>query len=95
MHQGKYTKDVLKKFDMGEAKPLSTPMSTTTALDADGRRSRGPKRVPQHDRVAAVPDGDETRHSVRRLPLRVLSGFAAHVSPSGRQADQEVPSFHV
>ena len=35
MHQGKYTKDLLKKFDMGEAKPLSTPMSTTMALDAN------------------------------------------------------------
>ena len=35
MHQGKYTKDILKKLDMGEAKPLSMPMSTTTALDAD------------------------------------------------------------
>jgi hypothetical protein len=35
VHQGKYTKDVLKKFNMGEAKPLSTPMSTTTALDED------------------------------------------------------------
>jgi hypothetical protein len=35
MHQGKYTKDVLKKFVMGEAKPLSTPMSTTTVLHAD------------------------------------------------------------
>jgi hypothetical protein len=35
VHQGKYTKDVLKKFDMGEAKPLSTPMSTTMALDKD------------------------------------------------------------
>jgi hypothetical protein len=34
VHQGKYTKDVLKKFDMGEAKPLLTPMSTTTVLDA-------------------------------------------------------------
>jgi hypothetical protein len=32
VHQGKYTKDVLKKFNMGEAKPLSTPMFTTTAL---------------------------------------------------------------
>ncbi|MDG6632710.1 Ty1/Copia family ribonuclease HI, partial [Staphylococcus aureus] len=31
----KYTKDLLKKFDMGEAKPLPTPMSTTTALDVD------------------------------------------------------------
>src|SRR6266540_3404867 len=35
VHQGKYTKDVLKKFDMADAKPLSTPMATTTALDAD------------------------------------------------------------
>ena len=35
VHQGKYTKDLLKKFDMGEAKPLSTPMSTTMALDAN------------------------------------------------------------
>lgn len=34
-HQGNYTKDILKKFNMGEAKPLSMPMSTTTALDAD------------------------------------------------------------
>jgi hypothetical protein len=35
VHQGKYTKDVLKKFDMDEAKPLSTPMLTMTALDED------------------------------------------------------------
>jgi hypothetical protein len=35
VHQGKYTKDLLRKFDMGEAKPLSMPMSTTTALDED------------------------------------------------------------
>jgi hypothetical protein len=35
VHQGKYTKDLLRKFDMGEAKPLSTPMSTTTTLDED------------------------------------------------------------
>jgi len=35
VHQGKYTKDLLKKFDMGEAKPLSMPMATTIALDAD------------------------------------------------------------
>jgi hypothetical protein len=35
VHQGKYTKDLLRKFDMGEAKPLSMPMSTMTALDED------------------------------------------------------------
>ncbi|WVZ90033.1 hypothetical protein U9M48_036366 [Paspalum notatum var. saurae] len=35
VHQAKYTRDILKKFDMGDSKPLTTPMSTNTALDAD------------------------------------------------------------
>jgi hypothetical protein len=35
VHQAKYTKDVLKKFNMDDSKPPSTPMSTTTTLDAD------------------------------------------------------------
>jgi hypothetical protein len=35
VHQAKYTKDILKKFNMDDSKPLSTLMSTTTALDAD------------------------------------------------------------
>jgi hypothetical protein len=35
VHQGKYTKDDLKKFDMSEAKTHSTPMSTMTTLDGD------------------------------------------------------------
>jgi hypothetical protein len=35
VHQAKYTKDILKKFKMDDSKPLSTMMSTTTALDAD------------------------------------------------------------
>jgi hypothetical protein len=35
VHQAKYTKDNLKKFKMDDSKPLSTTMSTTTALDAD------------------------------------------------------------
>ncbi|WVZ83423.1 hypothetical protein U9M48_030571 [Paspalum notatum var. saurae] len=35
VHQAKYTKDILKKFDMGDSKPITTPMSTNTALDAD------------------------------------------------------------
>jgi hypothetical protein len=35
VHQEKYTKDILKKFKMDDSKPLSTPMSTTIALDMD------------------------------------------------------------
>ena len=35
VHQGKYTMDVLKKFNMADAKPISTPIPTSAALDAD------------------------------------------------------------
>jgi hypothetical protein len=31
MHQAKYTKDLMKKFNMAELKPLSTPMSSATS----------------------------------------------------------------
>jgi hypothetical protein len=35
IHQAKYTKDLMKKFNMTERKTVSTLMSTTTALDPD------------------------------------------------------------
>ena len=33
VQQTKYTKDLQKKFDMANAKPMTTPMTTTTSLD--------------------------------------------------------------
>jgi hypothetical protein len=35
IHQAKYTKDLMKKFNMAELKPMSTLMSTAVALDPD------------------------------------------------------------
>jgi hypothetical protein len=35
VHQAKYTKDLMKKFNMVELKPVSTPMSMATSLDPD------------------------------------------------------------
>jgi hypothetical protein len=32
MHQAKYTKDLMKKFNMAELKSVSTPMSSATSL---------------------------------------------------------------
>ncbi len=39
VHQAKYTKDLMKKFNMAELKPVSTLMSTATSLglDEDGK----------------------------------------------------------
>jgi hypothetical protein len=33
--QGKYIKDMLKKFGMNEAKPIGTPMALNSNLDSD------------------------------------------------------------
>jgi hypothetical protein len=35
MHQAMYTKDIVRKFKMGDSKAMGTPMSTTTTLDGD------------------------------------------------------------
>jgi hypothetical protein len=35
IHQAKCMKDLMKKFNMVELKPVSTPISTATALDPD------------------------------------------------------------
>jgi hypothetical protein len=35
VHQAKYMKDLMKKFNMAKLKPMSTLMSTATALDPD------------------------------------------------------------
>jgi hypothetical protein len=35
VHQAKYTKDLMKKFNMAELKPVSTLMSMATVLDLD------------------------------------------------------------
>ena len=35
MSQGKYIKDMLKKFGMEDAKEISTPMGTNGSLDSD------------------------------------------------------------
>jgi hypothetical protein len=35
MHQSKYTRDILRKFEMSDSMLMSTPMSTTTVLDVD------------------------------------------------------------
>jgi hypothetical protein len=35
VHQAKYTNDLMKKFNMAELKPVSTPMRSTASLGPD------------------------------------------------------------
>jgi hypothetical protein len=94
VHQAKYTKDILKKFKMDDSKPLSTPMSTTTALDADEDGARGPEGVPEHDRLSFVHDGDEAGHPDFCVSVCSFSGFAEDFTSAGRQAYLPVSLIH-
>jgi hypothetical protein len=35
VHQAKYTKDLMKRFNMAELKPVPTPMSSAASLGPD------------------------------------------------------------
>ncbi|WVZ97910.1 LOW QUALITY PROTEIN: hypothetical protein U9M48_043412 [Paspalum notatum var. saurae] len=54
IHQAKYTKDILKMFDMGDSKPMTTPMSTNTALDADEDGEAVSPRTSHHQVVKRI-----------------------------------------
>jgi hypothetical protein len=45
IHQAKYTKDLMKTFNMAELKSVSTPMSTAMALDPDENGEAADQRV--------------------------------------------------
>ena len=92
VHQAKYTRDLLRKFDMSDLSPQPTPISTSTALDED--LDGGPEGVQKHDRLPPVPDGDPSGHSVRGLPLRAVPGFSAHLPQAGGETHLQVSEIH-
>ncbi|WVZ51751.1 hypothetical protein U9M48_002864 [Paspalum notatum var. saurae] len=61
VHQAKYTRDILKKFDMGDSIPMTTPMSTNTM----GRRWT--EGISRDDRLTSYPTatGPDIRFAVR------------------------------
>ncbi|WVZ97795.1 hypothetical protein U9M48_043307 [Paspalum notatum var. saurae] len=61
VHQAKYTRDILKKFDMGDSKPMTTPMSTNTAWGGGG-----PEGISRDDRLTSYPTvtGPDIRFAV-------------------------------
>ncbi|WVZ84366.1 hypothetical protein U9M48_031406 [Paspalum notatum var. saurae] len=88
VHQAKYTRDILKKFDMGDSKPMTTPMSTNTALDAD----EDGEAVDQKEFRGMIgslrtDDGDRARHSVRGPPR---ARYQASPRTSHRQAVKRI-----
>jgi hypothetical protein len=82
VHQAKYTKDLMKKFNMAELKPVSTPMSSATSLgpDEDG------KVVDQRDYRSMI--GSLLYLTATRMDIQFVVGLCAHFQafpPSSHQ----------
>jgi hypothetical protein len=99
VHQTKYTKDLMKKFNMVELKPVSTPMSSTASLGPDEWRDCGPERVQDHDRLSPVPHSDMAEHSVYCGAVRTLSVFPTLFASDGSLVDfrylKHTPEFGI
>jgi hypothetical protein len=77
---------------MQDVKPMSTPMGSMASFGCGrGRRTSGPARVPEHDRLPPLSEGDEARHIVQCVSVRSFSGFAEDITSTGREDDLQVP----
>jgi hypothetical protein len=80
VHQAKYTKDLMKKFNMAELKPMSTLMSTATSLgpDEDG------EAVDQKEYMSVI--GSLLYLTVTRLDIQFTVGLCACFQASSRSS---------
>jgi hypothetical protein len=80
VHQAKYTKDLMKKFNMAELKPVSTPMSMATSLgpDKDG------EAVDQREYRSMI--GSLLYLTTTQLDIQFVVCFCAHFQASPRSS---------
>ena len=95
VHQAKYTKDLLRKFDMSDLSPQPTPISTSTTLDED----LDGEAVDQKEYRSMIGsllylDGDAAGYSVRRRPLCAVPGFSVHLPQAGGETHLQVSEIH-
>jgi hypothetical protein len=82
VHQANYTKDLMKKFNMAEIKPVSTPMSSTASLgpDEDG------EAVDQREYRRMI--GSLLYLTATRSDIQFTVGLCAHFQSSPRSSHQ-------
>jgi hypothetical protein len=80
VHQAKYMKDLMKKFNMAELKPVSTPMSSTASLgpDEDG------EAMDQREYRSMI--GSLLYLTATRLDIQFTVGLRAHFQASPRSS---------
>jgi hypothetical protein len=84
MHQAKYTKDLMKKFNMAELKPVSTPMSSTASLGPD----EDDKVVDQREYKSMI--GSLLYLTVTQPNIQFVVGLCAHFQASPRSSHRTI-----
>jgi hypothetical protein len=82
VHQARYTKDLMKKFNMAELKPMSTPMSTAMGLDPD----ENGEDVDQREYRSMI--GSLLYLTVTRSNIQFTMCLCAHFQASPRSSHQ-------
>ncbi|XP_062197322.1 uncharacterized protein LOC133900218 [Phragmites australis] len=89
IHQSKYTKHVLRKFDMTDAKPMSTLMPVSAALDVN-ENGEAVDQKEYRSMIAFVLNFYEARHTIILVSVRSFSSVSENLTSPSRQADYEV-----
>jgi hypothetical protein len=88
VHQAKYTKDILKKFKMGDSKPLLTLMSTSTTLDAE-EDGESVDQKEYRSMIGSLLYLTATRPDIQ-FSMRLCARFQASMRTSHRQAVKRI-----
>jgi hypothetical protein len=94
VHQGKYMKDLMKKFNMAELKPVSTLRSTATTLDPNENSIAVDQREYMSLISSLIPHGDTVGHSVHRVLVCMLSVFLTLFTSDNSSMNLQVSQIH-
>jgi hypothetical protein len=88
VQQAKYTKDIVRKFKMEDSKAMMTPMSTTTALDANEEGEHMDQKE-YRSRIDSLLYLTATRPDIQ-FSVCLCARFQASPSTSHRQAVKQI-----
>jgi hypothetical protein len=94
VHQAKYTKDLMKKFNMAELKPVFTPMNTAMSLGPNEDGEAMDQREYRSMIGSLLYLTDMAGHSVHRGAMCALSGFPVLFTSDDSSANLQVSQTH-
>jgi hypothetical protein len=94
VHQAKYTKDIVRKFEMEDSKAMAMPMSMITSLDADEAGEHVDQKEYRSMIRSLYLTGDEAGHPVLGMSVRSFSSVSEDFTSAGGEANFQVLASH-